>query len=41
MVVPEFMVAKFFPKAAKDWYNNVNKFYTKNHKNLWLKIVSS
>jgi len=31
---PTFLVNTFFPKAAKDWYGNVVKFYNKNHKNI-------
>ena len=32
--VPSFILTSFFPKAAKEWNQNVNKYYTKNQKNM-------
>ena len=32
--VPAFMITTFLPKATKNWYESINKFYSKNHKNL-------
>ena len=32
--VPSFMLTSFLPKATKAWYDNVVKYYNKNHKKL-------
>lgn len=32
--VPSFMLNSFLPKATKGWYDNIVKYYNKNHKNL-------
>ena len=32
--VPAFMISSFLPKATKGWYDNVVKYYNKNHKKL-------
>ena len=32
--LPAFIFSTFLPKASKSWYTEVQKRYTKNHKNL-------
>mmetsp|Transcript_35609 Transcript_35609/g.54449 ORF Transcript_35609/g.54449 Transcript_35609/m.54449 type:complete len:254 (-) Transcript_35609:2-763(-) len=32
--VPSFMLTSFLPKATKNWFDNVCKYYMKNHKKM-------
>lgn len=34
MSIPVFIVSSFVPKATKAWYDNIVKYYNKNHKKL-------
>ena len=32
--IPSFMITSFLPKATKQYYENICKYYNKNHKKL-------
>ena len=31
LTIPNFMLSSFLPKATKEWMDNVQKYYNKNH----------